>query len=155
MYILIIYFSFHLIYHQCLVNIFSIIIIIIVTSSHSHCIYISIILVALYISSLLIHKYHHSPIHSLNLPNLVNSCFVVYSKRSQFITLSSYLCISFSFFFEIESLQPYPSSLMHRGLISLLCIFTIFYMGCCISILLTGVELHCTSLLHWDSFWAS
>ena len=25
-------------------------------------------------------------------------------------------------------------------------------MGCCISILLPGVELPCTSLLHWDSF---
>ena len=90
MYILIIYFSFCLIYHQCLVNIFSIIIIIIITSSHSHCIYIIIILVALYISSLLIYKYHHSPVHSLNLSNLVNSCFVIYSK-------SSYLCVSFSF----------------------------------------------------------
>ena len=85
-------------------------------------------LVALYISSLLIYKYHHSPVHSLNLSNLVNSCFIIYSKCSQFITLSSYLCVSFSFF-EIESLQPYPSSLMCRGLVSLLHISTIFLYG--------------------------
>ena len=57
------------------------------------------------------------------------------------------LLVCVSLFFEVKSLQPYPSSLMCRGLISLLLISTIFYVGCCISILLTGVELHCTSLL--------
>ena len=55
----------------------------------------------------------------------------------------------------VESLQPYPSRLMHQGLIFLAQIFFAILCGLCFLVLLFGVELHCTSLLQWDSAWAS
>ena len=85
----------------------------------------------MYISSsfhhcLSVHLFSH---HFYILSSLVNSYLVIHSKRSQFITLSTYLCVLFG----VESLQPYPSSLMCRGLMFQLQISTTFFLWVAVS----------------------
>ena len=62
------------------------------------------------------------------------------------VKLLVYVC----FLFEIDSLQPYPSRLMRRGLISVTYFYHAFrvvvYQHCYF-----GMELPHTSLLPWDS----
>ena len=90
---------------------------------HHYHLIVNTIIVSLYISS-----FHHcSSVHLFSHPfyilsSLVTFYLVIHSKHSQFITLLSYLCV----FLGVESLQPYPSSLMHRGLMFQLHISTTF-----------------------------
>ena len=142
----------HCTYHQCSVNM-SHCILIVYMSLSSHCKYYHNITLHIIIisSSLLICKYHHMLIHSFVKPSLLHfvsfSLIFVHSKLSQFITLLSYLCV----FLRLRVFNHTLPDLC-VGDSYFYYLFLPLFVGCCISILLPGVQLHCTSLLHWDSF---
>ena len=122
-------------------------------SLSTHCKYHhSIIVHIIIISSLLIYKYHHMLIHLLcsfvKFVTFVSFRLIfVHSKLWQFITSLSYLCV----FLRLRVFN-HTLPVWCAGDSYLYYIFLPLFVGCCISILLSGVELPCTSLLHWDSF---
>ena len=75
-------------------------------------------------------------IHSSSAHPLLNH-WVVFFCYIKFLLLLIELLI-FHVTSGIESLQPYPSRLLHQELVLLIYIFLPFFVGCCLSALLPG-----------------